>query len=567
MSWVSTRRARHGLAWLGVVLFVAVVRQGVPLQGAGESPVAAAAKTGDRAAVRRLITARADVNAPERDGSTALLWAVYNSDLEMAKALLAAGATVDTANRFGVTPLLQASRTGDVPLVEALLSAGASPTLAHPDGETPLMAVARAGRADAVRLLLAKGAGVNTADALQSQTALMWAAAEGHTDVVQSLLEAGADPKLQARVTSLTDRKHGDHPTGGFTALMWAARNGHADVVQALATGGADLTQTNGDGATATMIAIANDRFDIAKQLIELGADPNDGSLYLAADMHDATTDARARDGGLLRWDHPNEITALDLMKLLLDKGADPNKAFVGTLHSTSMGSGDPHNGSAFFRAAVAADVEALQIMIPHGANLEWTPSAPAGGGGRGNANAGRTPAMVAMTGGRGMAFGGGPGFGRLDLPVWREPGTRVPMEALTVLLAAGANANAEGPDGQTLLHQAVTRTSVEMIQALVKAGGDIDNYNWEGQTVMDLAEVKLAESRDPEEIEKAAVAAAIRAANGQAEDPNGTSTPLEVVNALRAMKGWEPWPEVAPVEPVSTAAVPAAATPGGGAR
>jgi ankyrin repeat protein len=548
-----------------VVLFVALVRQAVPLQGAGESQVAAAAKSGDRAAVRRLITARADVNAPERDGSTALLWAVYNSDVEMAKALIAAGAKVDVANRFGVTPLLQASRVGDVPVIEALLNAGASPTLAHPDGETPLMAVSRAGRVDAVRLLLAKGAGVNTADAIQEQTPLMWAAAEGHLDVVQALLEAGADPKLQAHVTSLSERKHGDHPTGGFTALMWAARNGHADVVEALAKGGADLTQTNGDGATATMIAIANDRFDIAKELIELGADPNDGSLYMAADMHDATTDARMRDGGLLRWDHPNETTSLDLIKLLLEKGADPNKAFVGTLHSYSMGTGDPHNGSAFFRASVAADVEAMKVMIAHGANLEWTPSAPAAGGGRGNPNAGKTPAMVALTGGRGMAFGGGPGFGRLDLPVWREPGDRTPLEALKLLLDAGANPNAEGPDGQTLLHQAVTRKNVDMLKVLVAKGANIDTYNWEGQTVMDLAEAKLEESKDPEEIEKAAVAAAIRAANGQAEDPTGTATPLEVVNTLRVLKGWEPWPDSMGVPRTAEAAKTTASANQGG--
>ena len=62
----------------------------------------------------KLIKEHADVNAPANDGSTALLWAAYHSDAEMAKALLAAGATVDAANHYGVTPLLQASRNGDV---------------------------------------------------------------------------------------------------------------------------------------------------------------------------------------------------------------------------------------------------------------------------------------------------------------------------------------------------------------------------------------------------------------------------------------------------------------------
>ena len=68
--------------------------------------------------------------------------------------------------------------------------------------------------------------------------------------------------------------------------------------------------------------------------------------------MHDATTDMRARDGSRLRADHANKIDALELIKLLLDKGADPNKTFVGQLHSTSLCCGDEVNASPFFRAA-----------------------------------------------------------------------------------------------------------------------------------------------------------------------------------------------------------------------
>jgi hypothetical protein len=68
-----------------------------------------------------------------------------------------------------------------------------------------------------------------------------------------------------------------DHPTGGLTALMFAVRNGHEDIARALVKGGADLKATNGDNATATIIAIVNDRFDLAKTLIDLGADPTTG--------------------------------------------------------------------------------------------------------------------------------------------------------------------------------------------------------------------------------------------------------------------------------------------------
>ena len=134
---------------------------------------------------------------------------------------------------------------------------------------------------------------------------------------------------------ALTTRKNADHATGGFTALMFAVRNGHENVVRALVKGGADLKAINGDGVTATSIAITNDRFDLARTLLDLGADPNDGALYFAVDMHDATTDMRAHDGSRLRADHPNQLTALDLIKLLLERGADPNKPFVGQIHNT----------------------------------------------------------------------------------------------------------------------------------------------------------------------------------------------------------------------------------------
>ena len=434
MKWVSTVRMRQGLGWLGVVAVLAVLHPAVP---SAQSPISTAAKAGDRAAVRRLVAGGANVNTPAADGSTALLWAVYNSDLEMVRSLIAAGAKVDAANRYGMTPLLQASRTGDMPIMEALLKAGASSKLTHEDGETPLMAAARAGRVDAVRLLLARGADVNGTDLLQDQTPLMWAAGEGHTEVVSALLEAGAKPNLQARKTALTVRSHADHPSGGFTALMWAARNGHEDTVRTLAKAGADLNAKNGDNASATIIAIANDRLDMANLLLDLGADPNDGALYFAVDQHDGTTDMRAKDGGLLRWDHPNKVTTMDLIKRLLAMGADPNKAFQGQLHSISMANPDNHNASAFYRAAVAADVEALKVILPK-ADLKWMPSAPPAGGRGGNL--GRSAVMAASVGGRGASFGGGPGFGRIDKPVWREAGSRTPAEAVELLIKAGAD-------------------------------------------------------------------------------------------------------------------------------
>jgi ankyrin repeat protein len=353
-----------------------------------------------------------------------------------------------------------------------------------------------------VRLLLEAGANVNAADTYQQETALMWAATEGHADVVKTLLDARADPNRKAYVTTLQERKHADHPTGGLTALMFAARNGHEDAASALIKGGADPKLTNGDGLTATMVAIVNDWLDLARKFIELGADPNDGSLYFAVDMHDATTDMRAHDGSRLRTDHPNKLTSLDLVKLLLDRGADPNKAFVGQMHSSTLCCDPEQNASPFYRAAQASDVEAMKLMLAHGAKVEWSPTevkkegrggagaaAAAAGGGRGNPNVGKTPVMVTMVGGRGASFAAGPGFGRLGPPPFREASNREPVDAVKLLLAAGASPNTKAPDGSTPLHQAVQARQVEIIRALVGAGAKLDAVNKDNLTPLLLAE------------------------------------------------------------------------------
>ena len=500
----SARRANARPAlriwWcLPLLLGFVFMRPTVLLHAASNTAlVADAAKADDLPAVRKLIKEHADVNTPANDGSTALLWAAYHSNAEMTKALLAAGAEVDAANHYGVTPLLQASRNGDVKVMQALLDAGAEPTRWHAEGETPLMAASRTGRVDAVKLLLSKGSFVNAADPFQEETALMWASAEGHLEVVKALLAAGADPNQKAYVSRITTRKDADHPSGGFTALMFAVRNGHEDVVKALIQGGADLKATNADGATATVIAIVNDRFDLAKELLDLGADPNDGSLFFAVDMHDATIDMRAHDGSRLQPNHPNNLTALALVKVLLDVGADVNKPFVGALHSTTLCCGASINSSPFYRAATAADVEVLKLMLaPHtpanAAKIEWTPAEvkPKDGKGpaRPNPNAGRTPLMAAIKGGQGAPIAGGPGFTRIGPPVFREPGSRDPLEAIKLLLAAGADPNAKAGDGSTPLHQAVQEEHVGMIRALAAAGGKLDAVNKDNLTPLLLAE------------------------------------------------------------------------------
>jgi hypothetical protein len=250
--------------------------------------------------------------------------------------------------------------------------------------------------------------------------------------------------------------------------------------------------------------------------------------------MHDATTDMRAHDGSRLRADHPNTLTSMDLIKRLLDKGADPNKPFQGQIHSTTLCCDPEVNSSAFYRAAIASDVEAMKLMLAKGAKVDWSPSevkkpgapAAAAGAGRGaNANVGKTAIMMAMNGGRGAAFAAGPGFDRIGAPPFREPSNRDPVDAMKVLLAAGANVNGKAADGSTLLHQAVTAKQVPIIRLLVDKGAKLDAVNKDN-----LTPLLLAEKPEPKR----------SAAANMQQDPGVYKRPVntreEVIAALREL-------------------------------
>jgi len=160
---------------------------------AGRADVADASMRGDKVALKTLIQQKADINAPQIDGATAVHWAVYKDDSEILDMLIAAGARVDVANREGVTPLHMACLYGDAAILEKLLKAGASAKQKGPAGETMLMLAARNGNPEAIKLLLASGAEVNAREPKRGTTALMWAVEQRHPSAVKALLDGGAD--------------------------------------------------------------------------------------------------------------------------------------------------------------------------------------------------------------------------------------------------------------------------------------------------------------------------------------------------------------------------------------
>ena len=170
------------------------------------SPVADAAMRGDVATVRSLIARRADVNAPQGDGMTALHWAADRGDSAMTAELLRAKADVRLRTRIGAyTPLHIAARTGNPSVVRALLAAGGDVKTTTTSGATPLHLAAAAGNPDVVKALLSKGADPNARESQWGQTPLIFAAEYGRAGAVRVLLGAGADPSIHTRVANLTD--------------------------------------------------------------------------------------------------------------------------------------------------------------------------------------------------------------------------------------------------------------------------------------------------------------------------------------------------------------------------
>ncbi len=156
--------------------------------GAADHRLADAVERRDARTVDTLLARKAEVNAPQPDGASALHWAAHYDDLALVRRLIAAGANANAANDHGVTPLALACENGSAAIATALLVGRRPPECGvAASGETPLMIAVRAGAFDVVDALLARGADVNVAEPSHGQTALMWAVSRGHDRIVQRL--------------------------------------------------------------------------------------------------------------------------------------------------------------------------------------------------------------------------------------------------------------------------------------------------------------------------------------------------------------------------------------------
>ena len=433
---------------------------------ATEGRLVEAVRAKDVASVRALLEQRADVNAPQGDGATALHWAAHVDDLVIADLLIRAGARPGAANDVGATPLHLACTNRSAPMVERLLAAGADANATLLNGETVLMTCARTGDAGGVKVLLMHGALVQSKEGAHDQTALMWAVAQRHADVVALLVGAGADIRARSRtypqtVVGVQTQRAGREklnytvPRGGSTPLLFAARVGDDRSARLLLAAGADANDALPDGTSALVLAAHSGHGGVAALLVDNGADPDAfGTGYTA--LHAA----------VLRSD-------VTLVKALLAHGANPNVRMTrGTplrrdttdfnLPATLIGS------TPYLLAARFLEPDILRALSAGGADRTLA------------LQNGVTPLMIAAGMGinrdesrRGIAT---IDFGKV------EPESRV-LETVRAMVDLGADVNAANQAGDTAMHTVVAQGYDSVVLFLADHGAQTSPKNGRGLT------------------------------------------------------------------------------------
>jgi len=446
----------------------AIVLLSVASASAATSEVADAAMRQNREAVRTLLQKKADVNAPQRDGTTALHWSVRLDDVDTADLLIRAGARVSVANREGVTPLQLAAMNGSAVMVDKLLKAGADPNAPlTPQGDTALMMASRTGKTDAIKVLIESGANVNAKETWGGTTALMWAVSEGHADAAKMLIDHGADVKARSNFVPAANGRgfEGRTPvavkpgqgveefaSGLLTPLMFAAREGDIETTRVLVSAGADVNAIAGDGKDALGLAVFNGNYDVASFLVDNTSNVNQADtqgftpLFWAVDRRNMETAPN----------FPWMITAdpLPLITKLLDAGANPN-AIVNNTPRARMRAGSPRIvfATALMRAAFSADLELVKLLLAHAAD----------------------PTIISKDGETMVAAAAGLGFIQ-GYSKGKSAAER--LEVVKLFVGLGADVNAADDYGITPLMVAGNMGDTKIIQYLVDVGADLGAYD-----------------------------------------------------------------------------------------
>ena len=452
-----------------------------------------AVKAGDKAAATALLRQRVNVNVPEADGTTALHWAVRQDELELVDRLIKAGADVKAANRYGVTALYLACVNGSDAVIQRLLKAGIDAKAVGPEGETALMTVARTGHIESARLLIENGAPVDARENWHGETALMYAAAQRHPDMVRLLLEHGADVNSRSNLEKWERQRTAEPrekwlPQGALTPLYFAAREGCVACIDVLADAKADVNAADPDGVTPLILAIINGHFDVAARLAGRGADVNLADttgrtpLYAAVDFN--TVPASNRPAPKVA---ENQISSLQLIEILLDRGANPNarltkqqpfRTKVDRGNDTMLGAGT----TPLIRAGKSGDVAAMRLLLARGAD----PKLATGNDTTVDVSA-PTPARRAGGGINALMAAAGVGSKEEDT-TGRLKTEAEAIEAIRICLDAGVDVNAADATGRTALHGAAQKGYDQVVRFLADRGAKLDAKDRQGRTPLDAA-------------------------------------------------------------------------------
>jgi ankyrin repeat protein len=503
------------------------------------------AMTGDREALRALLKQGADVNAAQGDGVTALHWAATKNDAEMAHMLVTAGANLSAATRFGgYTALHVAAERGSAAVVDTLVKAGADVNATTLGGTTALMMAASSGDVATLTSLLDGGAKPNVRETERGHTALMFAAAANRLAAVKLLLGRGADASIATKLTDLSalsrDGSNPDgrnlatgsaapkpaapaasarprvggldrqyfynelvHASGGMTPLHFAVRQGYADITMALLDGGVDVNQIKGgDNVSPLLIATVNGHFDLGTRLLARGANPNLAAENGVTPLYAVINLKWAQEAGYPQpWAQLDQkITYLDYMKVLLEKGADPNVRLTKKVwysgYNFDLSGIDEVGATPFWRAAYGADVDAMKLLVAHGADPNIPTAKPPGRPRTGDADIRQMVDVSGLpeipTGGPGVAplhAAAGAGYSEgfaANSHRYAPSGLLAAVKYMVDELHM--DVNQRDHEGNTPLHHAASRGDNEMILFLVSKGADAKAVNREGQTTVDMA-------------------------------------------------------------------------------
>src|SRR5262245_10633653 len=431
-----------------------------------------------------IVSLLADSTVSGRAGSL-LADAVERMDGARISVLLQQRVDVNVPQADGMTALHWATYHDDAETVERLVRAGAQVKAANRYGVTPLSLACTNGNAAIVELLLRAGADPNAA-LPGGETPLMTAARVGSPATVKALLVRGAT------VDSKDDRR-------GQTALMWAAAEGHADVARVLIEAGADFRARLASGFTPLLFAVREGHTDVVRVLLKAGADVNE------------TVPAQGRRRGYGGRVPPAGATPLllavtnahfELASHLLDAGADPNAALPGyaVLHAIAAvrkpGVGD--NDPAPEGSGSLSSIELVKKLAARGANMNLRMTRRANLTNTRLNEIGATPFLLASQTADAelmrtlAALGADPLLPNADnsTPLMIAAGlaTRSPgedagtesevLEALQAALDLGADVNAVDNNGETAMHAAAYKNLPKVVKFLAGKGARIDLWN-----------------------------------------------------------------------------------------